>query len=353
MGWNEPGRDRDPWEGGGDVDEFLSRLKHRLARRFGRGLPGQRPRGPRLWWVGPLTLVAVWLLTGFYDVPAGSRAVLLQFGAYSGVSDAGLHWHWPWPVTVAHLVNVAEQRSVSRRQTVMTADGQLASVELTVNYRVGDPYAYLFAASAPTNVLSVLAGSALTTAVRSHTLQALRDGSAAVASDLDKRLARQLDDLKLGMKISSVHFSRVAMPDAVTEAQSQIERKRKQEAAAAASARAAAQAELEHAQARAHKIVAAAQSAGAARVAQAHADVARFQALVPAWRRSPLETEQMLRSEAVREVLASAPKIIVSGPVRVVSIPAWSETASRPVRARGAATARAPAAASGAKRGGR
>lgn len=351
MGWNEPGRDRDPWGGGGDVDEFLSRLRRQLARRFGPRPPGTRPHRPRLWWLGPLALVLVWLLTGFYDVPAGSRAVLVRFGAYTGVAGEGLHWHWPWPVAAAHVVNVTEQRALSRRQTVLAADGQLASVELTVGYRVSDPYHYLFGASSPTGVLSALAGTALTAAVRAHSLEELRADAGTVASGVGKRLAGEVDRLALGVKVGSVRLTRVTMPAEVSAAQAQVAQKRKQAAAAAASAQAAAQADLERARSRAHALVAAAQSAAAARVAQAQAQVARFKALVPAWRRAPTETEEMLRSEALREVLASAPKVIVSGPVHVVSIPAWSGTASPPVRARGAATVPTAATAGKAGRG--
>ncbi len=349
MGWNEPGRDRDPWGGGNDVDEFLSRLRKRLGKRFGSsGVPGRRRGGPRLWWLAPFVIVGVWLLTGFYSVPTGSRAVTVRLGADRGVTGAGVHWHWPWPVASTLLVNVSEQRSLSRRDHVLTADGKLASIELTVRYRVTDPVAYLFGSESPTHVLAALTGAALNAAARTHSLAALRGvGKDNVASGVTERIAKRVAQAHLGVTVGSVHFARIELPKTVAAAQAKLRQRRHQEAAAAASARAAAAAAVVQARRQAHTIVANAQSSARARVAAAQAEVARFEALVPEWKRAPETTERTLRDEAMRYVLSSAPKVVVSGPVKAVTLPAWPETPSAPAKGPAAASASSAATAAG------
>ncbi|MGH8426879.1 MAG: protease modulator HflK [Gammaproteobacteria bacterium] len=329
MSWNEPKRDRDPWEKGSggapDLDEMLRRLRARLARGLKRR-PGSPPRrNPiRLWWLVPLVLIVIWLATGFFQVPAGSKAVNLRLGAYTGMSGPGLHWHLPWPFAGAHVVDVSERRSVGQRASVLTRDGKLATIELAVRYRVSDPYDYIFGTVQPTRVLAALASDALATAARDYSLEELRGKDQyKIETTLEVRIADALAGMHAGVEVNGVDIKRIALPPEVEAAAAHLAAAHAHAAAAASAAHAAAAKELVTAHARADEIVATAAQARLARIARAQSEVTRFETLIPTWQNSPAATRELLSEDARTDILTAAPKIVVAGSIRSVQIPGW------------------------------
>lgn len=348
MSWHEPGRDRDPWDkdpgGSSDLDEMLQRLRRRLGRWLGNR-PGPPRRGfVRIWWLAPLAIVGIWLLTGFYEVASGSKGVRLEFGAYAGLSGPGMHWHWPWPIDRIYVLNLAEARSVGQRNTVLTKDGKLATLEVTVRYRIADPYDYLFKVADPPNAVNALAAAALADAARGYALADLGGKrQSAVENALEKRIGEALGGLQAGLDVNSVKISRVALPQAVMSARHSLAVERQQAAAEITAARAAAQQSLAEARSRAHAALTSAQSDATARTADANAEVAAFRELLPAWRADPLTTQNMLREDAISSILEAAPKVVVVGPVNSVSIPGWPSPMVSPASAPVPASVHAPA----------
>lgn len=341
MGWKEPGKDHDPWSGQRDLDEMFAQIKRRLSQRFGRGGGSRHPLRPRLWWFAVLILVVVWLLSGIFQVSEGYRAIVLTMGAHADTVGPGVHWHWPWPIDTVYDVNVTESRSITRQDTVLTSDGQWVTAALTVKYHVTEPYDYLFGTTVPTSVLGAAADVILFDTASSRDLKALQHASRASSSaTLEKALQARVEGTHLGIGIDQVHLSRLEMPEAIADARDKAETQQKQAAAAAASAQEAAEASILKAQSQAREIVARAKSDAQQQVARAHTDVARFGALVPAWKKAPRVTETMLRNDVLREALTAAPKIVVSGSVHAITLPASALTATK---AQPAGTVKRPA----------
>lgn len=326
MSWHEPDRDRDPWRGpdGGppDVDELLRRARRRIAGWFRRSPQPSGPRRLRLWWIVPPILVGIWLLTGFYQVPANHEAVVLQFGAYAGSAGEGLHWHWPWPVAGNRLVDMSENLSLSRHADVLTRDGKLVTLGVTVAYKVSDPARYLFGSAHPTQLVSALADEAIASAARENDLATLQGGGRAAAEQsLEKQISSELAAAGAGIAVRSVKIGRIALPATLTASRQKLDDARKKNEAAAAKARAAAAQSMKKTREQAHELIAAAQKRAPEREALARARVARFEALLPAWRKSPALTRETLREEAISGILAAVPKVVVSGPIKVLRLP--------------------------------
>lgn len=329
MGWKEPdNKDRDPWDGHSDLDELLAQVKRRFAKRFGGG--GSGSFRPRIWWVVTVILIGIWLLYGVYEVGAGKRAVILRFGHYVGTVGTGVHWHLPWPITETKLVDVKQSRSITRNATLVSRDKQLVTAAVTVKYHITHPFRYLYASANPSQVLDSWADSVLMKLVESHTqseLQSLKKSQQKI--DLDKTLTQRIKAIDPGITVDGVTLTRLKPPEAVAQARSKAEAKLKQSASAAESAQSAAQASIAQARNKAGQLIAQANSEAKARETRAQAEVARFKALVPAWRKHPHETENYLRNESIREALTAAPKIVVSGSVRVVQLPPAAFTGSQ------------------------
>jgi membrane protease subunit HflK len=328
MGWNKSGKDRDPWGGQRDLDEFFAHIKHRLSRRFSRG-DGKAPHPlrPRLWWFAVLILVSVWGSSGVYKISDGQRAVVLRLGVQVGTVGAGMHWRWPWPIDTVHSVNIKESRSITRQVTALTRDGQWVTAALTVKYRIDNPYQYFYGATMPTDVLGTGAQAVLFAMVRTHTLQALQHASQVpAAATLSRALSRQLTGVDIGIGIDAVRISRLASPQAVVDARNQAAQQQKRTLTATASVPQALEAAILKARTRAQRIVNRARVESSRQVAQARVDMARFRALVPAWEKAPLITETMLRNNALRTILTVAPKVVISGSVHAVTLPSSALT---------------------------
>ncbi len=116
-----------------------------------------------------LVLVALGLIllsSTFYQIESDSQGVLLRFGRYVATTDPGLHFKLPWPVDAVYAVPVNKIQtldfgfSTSRpgRRTqyapadveqikvasMLTGDLNIAMVEWIVQYRISDPFKYLF-----------------------------------------------------------------------------------------------------------------------------------------------------------------------------------------------------------------
>ncbi len=335
MSWHEPGRDRDPWrdpkEGPPDLDEWLRRARRRLHDWLHRRRP-LRPRGRRrsyLWWCLPAVLIGVWLLTGFYRVPADHQSVGLRFGAYTGLSGPGLHWHWPWPIASDRLVDLSESRSISQQAAVLTRDGKLLNLGVTVAYRIADPYQYLFGSRNPTRLITALANAALARVARTEDAVALRALAAkgTVGKSLETEIAGALNAAHAGVTLQSVKVGRIALPDTVEESKQQLAAVKKANAEAIKRARAAAGKQQAAAGAQATRIIADAEKAAAAREALARQRAAHFTALLPAWRQSPEIARAALRANVLAETLGKIPKVVVSGSVHSVTLPSLPASA--------------------------
>jgi membrane protease subunit HflK len=301
----------------------------------------------RLWWIVPVILVGIWLLTGFYRVSGSHQAVVQRFGAYAGTVDSGVHWYWPWPIGTHESVAVGKDRSISRHAQVMTRDGKLISLRLTVAYRIGNPRHYLFGSADPAGIINALADSGLAQVARESDLQTLRAGDTdALAKKLDQHIGEALQAADTGIVVRSVKIGHVEFPDRVKDSQKKLAGLRKQNAQQAKKAHAQAKDKVLAAGRRASAVIASAQTAARKRKALAKVRLAHFKALLPAWRHSPSTTKQILRADVLSDTLAKLPKVVVSGSVHSVTLPPLSASATG---AASGATASASAPTSGGK----
>src|SRR5579862_9724639 len=100
MAWNQPGGQNNPWgrrpgQGGGpDLDERVKSWQRKLESLLRPG--GKGGEGGSLLLVIGAVVVALWLASGFFQVKAAERGVILRFGKLIDVRNEGWGWRWPW-----------------------------------------------------------------------------------------------------------------------------------------------------------------------------------------------------------------------------------------------------------------
>ena len=91
-------------------------------------------------------LLGLLLFTCTYQVRFNENAVLTTFGRVnpdsSVISDPGLHFKWPYPIQAVQKYDTRTRLLETRLENVMTADRQLVVVEVFMNWRISDVFAY-------------------------------------------------------------------------------------------------------------------------------------------------------------------------------------------------------------------
>ncbi|HET6724630.1 MAG TPA: FtsH protease activity modulator HflK [Gammaproteobacteria bacterium] len=313
MSWNEPGNDKDPWGNNNrpaDLDDLIRNIQQRVRVMFGGKPDGHKP-GNGVLWVIPL-LAIVWLLTGFYRVDSAERAVVLRFGAYQTTTGPGLHWHLPWPLARAELVNVAEVKSFSYGNDMLTADENIVHVAIAVQYVVDNPYQYLFGVRQPKQTLGEVAESAIRQVVGRYNMDfILGKGQSDIASAAKTLTQTTLKRYKAGLKVLSVNLQQDQPPREVQEAFDDVNKAREDKQRLQNEAQSYANSVVPKAKGEAAHIIQDAEAYKAQVVAQAKGRTSRFESVLTQYKKAPAVTRSRLYIEGIESVLEKTPKVVI------------------------------------------
>lgn len=351
MVWNEPGKNnKDPWESEGhspDLEQLVKNIQRRLAGLFGGKRPGRNGMPSfTLLWIVPL-LVIVWLASGFYTVAAGDRSVVFLFGRAGAILQPGLHWHFPWPaggqVTVSGVDQGRDYTHLYNQ--LVTQDGNVVVIVVQVHYQISNLRDYLFKVSAPgaeetgsRTLFEALTDSAVRTAIARNTLADIlgsgRDQAEALAHDL---LQTSLQRNDTGIAVTRLAFQKVNVPDAVAAAYADVLKAQQDAQQYQDNAQVYANQIVTEAKGTSDSDVTEANAYRVTRIAEAQADVARFNEILGAYRAEPAITRDQLYLQTMQKVLGKVNKVIVdahNGNVSVQfaapSVTTTNETAAKP-----------------------
>ncbi|HEY1900161.1 MAG TPA: FtsH protease activity modulator HflK [Steroidobacteraceae bacterium] len=317
MAWNQPDPQKPPWgkrpEGAGAaLDARIKEWQRRLGELL-RGGPQPGPARPWIVGVALACLVLGWLATGFYQIAAAERGVILRFGAFREIVHEGPGWHVPWPVESLYKVNVMSVKSQELRPQVLTSDVNLVDLHFSVQYRFTDPMKVLFQVRDPEVTLGEVSQSALREVVGQSTLQDVLAGVTRpqVTQRTRELIQRMLDSYNSGIEVSSVNLTDVQVPDPVVPSQHDANKALADQEGFVKQAQAYANRVVPEAQGRAAAIEQDAAGYKARVVDIAQGQAARFLDVAAAYQRAPAVTRERLYLESMETVLGRANKVIV------------------------------------------
>ncbi len=338
MAWNEPGGgSRDPWgggpKGGGsggppDLDEVFRKLRDQIKGMFGGQMPSGPSRGPGGVGISLLALAAfvVWMLSGIYIVDQGWRGVELTFGRHAGTTEPGPHWHWPRPIGQVERVNVEQRRiaevgyesmqnrarPVPTEALMITRDENIVDVRIAAQYRVSDPFLYLFNFRMPEETLKQVTESAIREIIGKRELHyVLTEGRTEVAQETQRLLQEVMEEYQTGLSVVQVAVQDIQPPEEVQPAFEDAIRAREDEQRTINRAQAYANELIPRAQGQAARILEEADGYREQVIAQAEGDASRFEALVPEYQADPELMRQRIYLETMEEILGRVPKVML------------------------------------------
>ncbi|HKT71306.1 MAG TPA: FtsH protease activity modulator HflK [Steroidobacteraceae bacterium] len=317
MAWNQPNGQNNPWgrkpggNGGGDLDERMKSWQRKLESLLRPG--GRGSEGSPLFLVVGLLAVALWLASGFFQVKAAERGVILRFGRFVDVRQQGWGWRWPWPIETLTKVNVASVNSSEYKSRVLTADVNLVDLHFAVQYQYTDPIRALFKVRDPEKTLSEVSESAIREIVgRSELDEVLVGATRPQITQRTKELIQHtLDYYNTGITVTTVNLTDVQVPEAVIPSQRDANKALADQERLVKEAQAYANSIIPVAQGTAARMQQDAEAYKAQVTALAEGQTARFSQLAQAYTQSPEVTRKRLYMDTIESVLSRARKVVV------------------------------------------
>jgi membrane protease subunit HflK len=334
MAWNEPGnnngnngRDNDPWgnnnrgnkggrdQGPPDLDEVFNKLSQKLGGKFG----GKGGKGSSIGGGGgalgfgviAAIAIAIWFFAGFYTIGEAERGVVLRLGKYDRVVDPGLNWR-PRFIDEYEAVNVQAIRSLRSSGLMLTKDENVVTVAMDVQYRVADPYKYLFRVTNADDSLRQATDSALRAVVGDALMDSiLTSGRQQIRQSTQETLNEIIDSYDMGVVIVDVNFQSARPPEQVKDAFDDAIAAREDEERFEREAEAYRNDILPKATGRAERLKKEALGYSERVVNEALGQVAQFEKLLPEYQAAPEVTRNRLYLDTMEEVYSNTSKVLI------------------------------------------
>lgn len=299
------------------------------------------PAFPRMLRLGVLVVLALLVLfTGFYTVDPEEIGIVVRFGQYVRSSEPGLHLRIP--LGVENVIKVPVQRQLKEEfgfrtvspdvrssfttaglgeeSDMLTGDLNAAVVEWVVQYRIVDPYKFLFRVRGVQETFRGMSEAVMRQVVGDRTVnEILTIGRAEAASLVETELQALCEAYETGIKVDQVVLQDVNPPDPVKPSFNEVNQAQQEREKLINEAQSEYNQVIPRASGEAQQTVQEAEGYSLDRVNRAKGDAARFKAYYDAYRQAPEVTRRRIYLETMGKVLpAVRDKVIVDDDVRGV-----------------------------------
>lgn len=271
----------------------------------------------------------------FFQVGTEEAGVVTRFGKHVRTVSPGLKMKIPF-VERIYKVPVERQKkqefgfrteqagirteysrtgSVTEDEAIMlTGDLNLANVQWVVQYRVSDPYNYLFKVRDPDNTLRDLSEAVTRQIVGDRTVnEVLTVGRAEIANEVKVLLQDMTREYSLGVQIAQVVLQDINPPESVKQAFNAVNEAQQERETLINEAKSEYNKVIPRARGQAQETIQQAEGYATQRVNNAQGEAARFNALYGEYIKAPEVTKKRIYLETLQEVLPKlGNKIITS-----------------------------------------
>lgn len=283
--------------------------------------------------VGAGVLGVVALGSAYYQVEPDEVALVTRFGRFVRTSNPGPHTKFPFGIEQVQKVPVQRQlkqefgfrttradvqsafrkdEKTAAESLMLTGDLNVATVEWIVQYKIADPYKYLFKLRDVEETFRLMAEASMRTVVGDHSVTELltvgREAIAARAKELLSNLCRLYDN---GIAVQQLVLQDVDPPEQVKPSFNAVNQAIQERERAINEAWAEYNQEIPRARGLAEQKIEAAEGYAVDRVNRAKGDAERFVALEEQYRKSPEVTRTRLYLETMAAVLPAAGKKLI------------------------------------------
>ena len=266
-------------------------------------------------------IIFLWL--GLFQIRPEEVGVITRFGKYNRTEESGLNVKIP---ILERLYKVAVERqqkeefgfrtisagirseftktNTKEESMMLTGDLNLADVEWVVQYRISDPYKYLFKVREPINTMRDISEASMREIVGNRTVnEVLTVGRSEIATSVQQKIQNLCTEYSLGIKIEQVVLQDVNPPDPVKDAFNAVNQAQQEKETLINQARSEYNKIIPKAKGQADETIQKAEGYATERVNNALGETARFNALYREYIRAPEVTRRRIYLETMESVI--------------------------------------------------
>ncbi len=273
-------------------------------------------------YMSTIIIGVVILILGYltiFQVNPEEVGVITRFGSFNRVVEPGLNFKVPimekveivpvqrqlkeefgFRTTQAGVQTRYSQQDFSKESLMLTGDLNLANVEWVVQYRIMDPYKYLYEVRNPRNSLRDITESSMREVVGDHTVnEVLTVGRTEVASKAHEMIQRLANEYSTGINVEQVVLQDVNPPGPVKDAFNKVNEAQQQKETLINEAKSAYNKVIPRARGQAQETIQKAEGYAIERVNNSQGEVARFNELYDEYIEAPAVTKQRIYLETM------------------------------------------------------
>jgi len=311
-----------------DIEQALKEGMDRLKGLFGGGGSGKKSGGGfgSLLTISLLILIVLSLWSAYYTVPSDSVAVVQRFGMYLKEVPPGLHFKLPLGVDKTTIVPVKRQlkqefgfatrgardpyqgaRDGGRETQMVTGDLNAALVEWVVQYRISDPFKFLFEVREPGETLRYVSESVMREVVGDRTVdEVITIGRQEIEIEALVKMQELSTKYVMGISIDQVQLKNINPPKPVQESFNEVNQAQQSKEKLINEARREYNKVIPLAEGEKDQRIREADGYRLKRINEAEGDALRFNALFAEYKKAPEVTRRRIYIETMQKVM---PKI--------------------------------------------
>lgn len=277
-------------------------------------------------------LVIAFLISGFYTINPDEAGVLQRFGKYIKTSSPGLNFKIPFGIdkltkvkitrvfkeefgfrtTSAGVKSTFSQQEYPTESIMLTGDLNVADVEWIVQYKIKDPYKYLFNIRNITNTIRNLSEAVIRRLVGDRSVdEVIVLSRQEIADEAQKELQKELDNYNAGIQIAIVKLQNVNPPQPVQPAFNDVNSAKQEEEKTVNNAWQEYNRVIPEAEGKAKEILEKAKGYAVNRVNRATGEADRFSSIYKEFRKSKEVTKKRIYLETMGDILTKVENIYI------------------------------------------
>ena len=278
-----------------------------------------------------LLLISIALWTMWYTIPSDSVGMLQRFGKFQNEVQPGLHFKLPLGIDTVTIVPVKRQlkqefgfatsgatnpeqhsSNPEEESPMVTGDLNAALVEWVVQYRISDPFKYLFDIREPGVTLRDVSESVMREVVGDRTVdEVITIGRQDIEIEALKRMQDITQRYGMGISIDQVQLKNINPPAPVQESFNEVNQAQQEKERLINEARRDYNKVIPLAEGEKDQRIREAEGYKLKRINEAEGDVARFKAVFAQYQKAPDVTKRRLYVETLQNVLPTVQNKVV------------------------------------------
>jgi membrane protease subunit HflK len=301
--------------GGGNpspqMDEIINKFK---------GLKGKLPG---FWLLVAVIVLLIVIFSSVYTIGVNEVGVIQRFGKYIRTTSPGLNFKLPWGIEKLTKVKVrliykeefglrtirpgvrteyARPAAYLDEALMLTGDLNVAVVPWIVQYRIKDPYNYLFRVRNVNSTLRDLSEATMRMVVGDRSINEVISKREEIADQAQVLLQKELDEAETGLNVVTIEMKKTNVPEPVQPSFNEVNQATQEKERMIYQAREDYNKAIPAARGEAEKTIKAAEGYALDRINRAKGDAARFLALYAEYAKAKDVTRRRIYLETLKDI---------------------------------------------------